>query len=359
MLQVRASETWAAGWFGVALWGVISVVVAAGGDLAILGARPVVWACLAVSAAHFTSSYALAYGREARTGRDGLSAHPFALVWGPIIMILAGVGIVAAAARGHEAAESAVRAGITGVLIMTIWHAIKQVYGVGRLGAALDGIHLGSREVTILRFGLYPLWITAAVALFGPNGHASIAGRSIGATILPAWVVSASRGIAVASVILMGVVLIGVCRRVRRVPGLLVAPYLAWSLWLLAPPATASLAIIPALHAIQYLVCVRRAEDASGQRSDGLVSRQSWWIEYVVGAAAIGLLLATWLPPILDRALGFGDADSTGMVVAVVFVGLNAHHYLIDAVVWRSGGRHVRAITGRSLPSVIGLGSET
>ena len=330
------------------LWCAVTIAVAVGHDPAVLRSSAVTWLCLAVSSAHFVSSYPLAYGAGARGEADPVRSHPVALVWAPLMLGFGAVAVIATSlAGGVDTTAPALRLAITGVLVMTIWHAVKQVYGVARLGAALAGIPLSHRTVMVLRFGLYPLWFSAVAALFGPGGYAVVGGYEVGASVLPGWFVSLVHGVAEAAAVALAVVLVHVCVRARRLPGLLVAPYLAWSLWLLAAPAAAPVVIVTGLHGLQYLVCVKRAEVATGRSEAGTLGRRTWWAEYVLGAAAIGVLVATWMPPVVDRALGFSVGASTGVVAAVVFVVLNAHHYLIDAVVWRSDGRHVRAIVGR------------
>ena len=61
------------------------------------------------------------------------------------------------------------------------------------------------------------------------------------------------------------------------------------------------------------------------------------------GAVAGGVLVGRYLPLFLNRStssLALPDVAAT-----MLFVGLNLHHYAIDASMWRSGGQHVRRIT--------------
>jgi hypothetical protein len=344
VMPVSAIETWAAGWLALVLWVMFVAVGPMGLDHLVPRSSLVTWVCLSIGAAHFVCSYPLAYGRSAREG--GLvRAHRVALVWTPAALAVAVVAIaVVAVSIGPGATQPMIGLGITGVLIMTTWHGVKQVYGVGRLGAGFAGIGLDTRTVGVLRFGLYPLWFSAVVTLLVSNGRGSMDGYFAGVTMLPTWAAPAARGVAVCSMIAVAWVLTTVCVRAGRVPGLLVAPYAAWALWLLAPPAAAPLAILPALHGLQYLVCVHRAERASHEAVTGSVNGRTWWPQHVLSAAAIGVLVLTWIPQALDRILGLNTAALPGVMVAAAFVVLNTHHYLIDAVVWRSDGHHVRSI---------------
>jgi hypothetical protein len=342
--DVRPVETWAVGWLAVALWCVFAAVGPMGIDVdAVARAGVLAWVCLSVSAAHFVSSYPLAYGRSAREF-GVVRAHPVALVWAPGLLAVAVVAVAAlSVVSGPATAAPMISAGVTGVLVMTTWHAVKQVYGVGRLGAALAGIRLAASTARVLRFGLYPLWFSAVVSLLASQGRVYAGGYSAAAAILPAWAPPAARAVAVCSMIVVACTLMMVCRRARRTPGMLVAPYVAWSLWLLAPPAAAPFVILTGLHGLQYLVCVHRAE-AADRLATGTLGSRAWWPQHVLSAAAVGVLILTWLPRTLDRLLGFDAEISQGIMVAATFVFLNTHHYLIDAVVWRSDGYHLHAI---------------
>jgi hypothetical protein len=339
-----AVETWAAGWLALALWCAFVAAAPMGFGRGVFESSVLTWVCLAVGAAHFVASYPLAYGRNARDV-GVVQAHKVALVWAPIGLAITVVTIaVAAVSAGPETTTPLIRAGVTGVLVMTTWHTVKQVYGVGRLGAALAGVRLGKRTVGVLRFGLYPLWFSAVATLFASDGRRLAAGYLAAAPILPPWAVSAARGFALCSMIAVAWVLATVCLRAGRVPGLLVAPYAAWALWLLAPPTVAPFVILPALHGLQYLVCVHRAENTSERNNTGSLNARTWWPQHLLSAAAIGVLTLTWIPHTLDRILGLNTAGSSGVMVAAMFVFLNTHHYVIDAVVWRSNGHHLRAI---------------
>jgi hypothetical protein len=55
-----------------------------------------------------------------------------------------------------------------------------------------------------------------------------------------------------------------------------------------------------------------------------------------------GLLLSTWMPGLLNNALL--SSDRPLLFSAVFFVFLNLHHYVVDAVIWRSRGELVRTM---------------
>ena len=120
----------------------------------------------------------------------------------------------------------------------------------------------------------------------------------------------------------------------------MVAPNVAAFLWLLVPADFATLTLaLGALHAVQYLACCSRVEVS---RATSLLTPTRWF-EMLGGAACGGFLLSNWLPSLLGRI--FDRPALPLMFAALFFVFLNLHHYIIDAVVWRSSGEVVRSIT--------------
>jgi hypothetical protein len=130
-------------------------------------------------------------------------------------------------------------------------------------------------------------------------------------------------------------------------PAMMVAPYAAAFLWIVFPTDLAASAFaLGALHGLQYLACCHRATKTRPARPNAWQSLR-WspvlrWIEVFGGAACGGLLLTVWLPQLLNRAVAIPDAPV--LFTAVFFVFLNLHHYLIDAVIWRSKGEIVRSM---------------
>jgi len=67
------------------------------------------------------------------------------------------------------------------------------------------------------------------------------------------------------------------------------------------------------------------------------------WLSLIGGALAGGLLMAAWLPSFLDSS--FASGATPGLYGSLVFIGLNLHHYAIDAAIWRHDGPHVARIS--------------
>jgi hypothetical protein len=336
ILVARGVDGLLVGWLATIVW----IAVFAAGRLGV--ATPadlsdVYWVGAVVTAAHFGLSYHLAY----RRGRSAVRARPVALAAAPLgLLLLLAVVVAVSLAAGAGATRPVTSALITSVYLMTTWHYVKQVYGVGRVGAAYAGVKLGPTEAHVLRYGLYPLWFLGAVHVLIRGSHYSLAGYSVGFGLLPAWTFSALHALVYASAVPLAVVLARITlRRGGRVPSLVAAPYVASFLWLGLPmnPVLTVLLLAP-FHALQYLAIGHRAEIATAEGEISLM----WWLNIFAGAACGGLLLSRWAPALLDSHLRAGDGPL--LFSAAFFVFLNLHHYLIDATIWRSKGELVKAL---------------
>jgi hypothetical protein len=341
VLVSRRVDSWLVGWLAVAVWvGALTVRwahVSVGVDLT----AQVYWIGAAVTAAHFGLSYHLAYG----LGGESVRARRTALVVVPIVLaaVLVSVG-VASLSAGVLTTRHVVTWSITSVYVLTTWHYVKQVYGIGRVAAAFSGVKLGKREVDVLRYGLYPLAWYGGVTVLVRGVNFSLAGYRVGIGVLPREVGSVLRVLAFCGAAAIAVVFVRIRRR-GPLPSMMLAAYLASLLWLAVPvSALLTVLLLAPMHAIQYLAIGHRAEVAVA-RSRGEEVSTSWWLNIFVAATCAGLLLSRWIPNLLDRWIG--TPNQPLLFAALFFVGLNLHHYLIDATIWRSSGELVRAVARR------------
>lgn len=338
VLVARRVDSWLVGWLAVAIWVGAYAVHVAGIRFGFNVVAPVYWAGAVVTAAHFGLSYHLAYG----LGPDGIRARRFALVGAPAALFLV-LGTLAAAALlvGTAQTRWVMTYAVTSVFVFTTWHYIKQVYGVARVGAAFAGVRLSKREADVLRYALYPVaWAGGALVLVRGANYAT-AGYLVGIGIFPRSVLEALRLLTIVGAVAIAVVFIRIRRR-GPLPSLLLAPYVAAFLWLAMPTSTLLLIVLLApMHAIQYLAIGHRAEVAVARGRDEPIG-VTWWLNIFVAAACGGLLLGRWLPMLLDN--WSGNASGSLLFAALFFVGLNLHHYVIDATIWRSSGELVRAV---------------
>jgi hypothetical protein len=304
----------------------------------------VYWAGAVFTAAHFGLSYHLAY----RGGAAAVRERPAALAYAPLALLAVLAGTVGVSlTAGPDAARAVTRGLITSVYLLTTWHYVKQVYGVGRVGAAFAGVRLGTRDVRVLRYGLYPMWFLGAANVLLRNGGSYLAGYHVGFGLLPAG----AHDVLQVLVLLSAVPLVAcfgsiALRRGGRVPSLMVAPYVAAFLWLGLPTnALLSLLLLAPFHALQYLAIGHRAEVAIADEAQvGL----AWWLNIFAGAACGGLLLSRWAPELLDAQ--FAAHSGPRLFAAAFFVFLNLHHYVIDATIWRSKGQLVKAVVRGRAP---------
>ena len=343
VLVGRRLDGWLTGWIAVALWMATALGNRVGHPFPSLGI-PWYWPAMVVSAAHFGMSYRLAYAAPTGGVRP---RRPAALTIAP--MLLAGVLVALIAVtinRGPGGTRGVTAALITTVYLLTTWHYIKQVYGIARLAARYRGVTLQPVEAGILRYGLYPLWFIGAAKVFTTGSVSRFGEYRLGLDLAPRWTLNAARFVAVICAIAIAVVIVRATRRCATRPSsLMIAPYAAGFLWIAFPTDYfAATFALGGLHGLQYLACCYRAESARTGRALSLFR----WTEMLAAAACGGLIMTAWLPGLLSRT--FGGPSVPSLFAAAFFVFLNLHHYLIDAVIWRSSGDIVRAMTRRPSP---------
>ena len=110
-------DGWLLGGVGVAAWLVVSPI-GFGDSLGPITGM-LAWAIAGVTAAHFGSSYHLAYG----TGVAAVKRNPVALGAIPLLLLLTSVGVAVAHASGAEAgAQSVIRVLFISVFTLTGMH---------------------------------------------------------------------------------------------------------------------------------------------------------------------------------------------------------------------------------------------
>jgi hypothetical protein len=343
-LVARGVDGLLVGWLAVGVWVAVWLGDRLGLDASFLDLSIVYWAGAVFTAAHFGLSYHLAY----RGGARSVRARPVALAYGPLALVaVLSCTVAVSLAVGADAARTVTSWLIASVYVMTSWHYVKQVYGVGRVGAAFAKLKLDTWDVRTLRYGLYPLWFLGGAQLLVRNGGSYLAGYHFGFALFPPGVRDGLRVLACASALPLIACFVRLAHRSgRAVPSVMLAPYVAAFLWLGLPtnPVLTLLLLAP-FHALQYLAIGHRAEVATADEAE---IGPLWWLNIFAGAACGGLLLSRWAPQLLDAQ--FAAQDGPRLFAAAFFVFLNLHHYLIDASIWRSKGDLVKAVVRGRAP---------
>jgi hypothetical protein len=347
VLVARRVDGWLVGWLAVVVWCVCSAAAYWNVVPSPSLTSAVYWTGAVITAAHFGLSYHLAYSG----GRPAVTARPVALLAGPLVLCaVLGSIVVISIHTGGASMVATTGALITSVFLMTTWHYIKQVYGIGRIGAAYAGITLATWDIRVLRYSLYPLWALGAAQVLIRHRTYDLAGFRYGFSVLPPDALPVLRVLAIGAAVPVVVMFLRLRARIGHwPPSLLVAPYVATFLWI-GLPATSGLMILllAPFHALQYLAIGHRAEIAVAV-TRGTQRGVVWWLNIFAGAACAGLLLSRWLPGLLDNQFGAGGGAL--LFAAAFFVFLNLHHYLIDASIWRSKGELVRAMMRKPEPA--------
>lgn len=343
VLVSRHVDGWLVGWLAVLVWLAAYASAHTGITIGLHVTVAAYWIGAVVTAAHFGLSYHLAY----RSGLPAVRARPVVLLVAPLgLLALLTLTVGISLASGTTSTARLTSTLITSVYVMTTWHYVKQVYGVGRVGAAYAGMKLSPWDVRVLRYGLYPLWFLGAAQVLIRGSGYNLSGFRVGFSLLPAGTLSLLRWLVFFSAIPVLAVFTRLGAREHRLPpGILVAPYVAAFLWLGLPPnPILTLLLLAPFHAMQYLAIGHRAEVAVAEQRPG-PHGVVWWLNIFAGAACGGMLVSRWLPQLLDAHLRHGGPL---LFAAAFFVFLNVHHYLIDASIWRSKGELVRAMVPRA-----------
>lgn len=353
VLVHKRVDGWLLGGVGVATWALVSPTLW-GGTPRVAGWLAGI--CLVIGATHFGASYHLAYGN----GWGDVRRHPVALAVVPVALLVATAVIATLQATGSEdLAGELVRDLLIVVFTLTGWHYVKQAFGVGMLTARSHGLRPSRSESLLWRYGLYPIWLVDVLRLYGEGRRTFYRGTDISVPLVPVGVQNGLRWVALACLMTVGISMIRVAHRAGTIPPLgLWGTYLAGGLWFLARPSFVATAVaLPAIHGLQYLACVHRAEvDWAVERKERQIP--TLWLSLFGGAAAGGLLASTWLPTVLDNSIA--TPALPGLFGSMLFVALNLHHYAIDATIWRSSGEHVKRIgRGPAVDAATAAGSSS
>jgi hypothetical protein len=246
------------------------------------------------------------------------------------------------------------------MFLLVGWHYVKQDFGVFTVLSARRGAHLAPRERTVILAHCYAAW---AFAWANPSTVAGVfeeKGIVYWSPAHPRLVELVTGAVLAVSTLALGATLFARWRRERRllpVGPLLVLLVTVWTWTVLSSVDPLLRYAIPALHSIQYLYFVwlmKRNEARSQEASFGPP------VAVRVGGLAVAALALGWFffhgaPTVLDGAFAphpkhGADPGPMGATpyFAALYVIVNIHHYVMDAVIWRRENpdtKYLRATT--------------
>jgi hypothetical protein len=304
------------------------------------------YAAYVINDPHFTVTYFLFYKdlkKRALSTEVPLAQRVRFVVAGFVVpVLLVGWGLGALTSRNAATLGWMIQL----MYVLVGWHYVKQGFGVLTVLSARRGVRLSVWERRAILLHCYAGWAYAWANPASPAGWFEERGIVYVGIGHPRWFEILASAVLAASVVAVTLVLVSRWRRERTmIPlaplfGLLVSIWL-WSIYSAIDPLVRY--VIPALHSIQYLYFVwlmRRNQARETQQSFG-ASVSSRLAVLALSAIALGWLLFHGAPAIADGAMArahrghpLGLLGATP-VLAVFYVFVNIHHYVMDTVIWR------------------------
>jgi hypothetical protein len=309
---------------------------------------------------HFAVSYQTFYqGFRAKAFGDGSDASLRAryIIAGIVVPVGLAAFLAAAIAAG-DAWLLGLAGNVMGFLVG--WHYVKQGYGMLMVDAALKRRFFTAAQKRVLLVNAYAMWAAAWLMVNAALAERALWGISSAAIPVPGPVLGGACAMALATTVCAIAALVQAWRGGGLPVNGVVAYLVSLYLWLLLIRANALwLAIVPALHSLQYLVVAGRyhvnrlkAEpDAAREDVAGGTPLARLWrarlprrlARFVVTAAALGFL-GFWGLPVVAAAFVPYDQAALGATAFLFafWVFINVHHYFLDSVMWRSRNPEVR-----------------
>jgi hypothetical protein len=246
------------------------------------------------------------------------------------------------------------------VKLVAIWspyHFSGQTLGISLVYARRAGLKIEKAERFALSSFIYGTFIAQTIRtetgrqMFDDSG---IPYPSIG---LPDWANTAAN----AWMILMGVLLVFLIarwcwRRKKLLPPIVLLPAATQFVWFVPGSNWQSFAeFVPFFHSMQYMLMAwsmqlkEKLDLTHVKPSPRYVMTESgrWWaINFFIGAC-----LFFFIPRLISRLFGIGEAFSTGIIVG----GVQLHHFFIDGVIWKLKRKTVSSPLMSTLSDMTGV----
>ena len=309
---------------------------------------------------HFAVSYQIFYrgfrGKAFGGADAGLRAR---YVIAGIVVPVALAAFLAWAIAAGNARVLGLGANAMGFLVG--WHYVKQGYGMLMVDAALKRRFFTAAQKRVLLVNAYAVWALTWLLVNAALAERTLWGIAYVSIPLPAPVLGAAGAVAFATTAATIGVFVQAWRTGAGLPMNGVVAYLvSLYLWMVFVRINALwLAIVPALHSLQYLVVAgryqvnrTRAETpaaADEPAATGPVARvlRTRFARRIAGIAALAValgFLGFWGVPIVAAAFVPYDEAALGttMFLFASWVFINVHHSFLDSVMWRSKNPDVK-----------------
>ncbi len=304
------------------------------------------YAAYVINDPHFTVTYFLFYkdvkNRALSTDVPLAQRVRFVVAGFLVPVLLLGWGLGALTARNPATLGWMIQL----MYVLVGWHYVKQGFGVLSVLSARRGVRLTPWERRAILFHCYAGWAYAWANPAAPAGWFQERGVVYVGMAHPRWLELGAAAVLAASVVAVVFVLLQKWRRERRMiplaplSGLLVSIWL-WSIYSAIDPLVRY--VIPALHSIQYLyfVWLMRSGEARERQAAFGASVSSRIVVLALSAIALGWLLFHGAPAVADGAIARAQrGQPLGLLgatpaLAVFYVFVNIHHYVMDTVIWR------------------------
>lgn len=234
---------------------------------------------------------------------------------------------------------------ISGMALLVGWHYVKQGFGMAMTDAALQRCWWPPEARNALLANAYVCWATGWVLVNTSEVGRSYWGYFSWQPRLPAEGVAAIAALCLLSTLRTALV---VARALRQMAGRQPRRALPWAgllayvvtlyLWtVFAASDPAYLLMIPFFHSLQYLAVVWRYQ-VNAWRAEGGAPGPGRPLRFLGLGIVLGAAGFWWAPVGLEALrTGLVDFDPKGpaLAVAVFWLFINVHHYLIDNVLWR------------------------
>ncbi len=227
---------------------------------------------------------------------------------------------------------------ITLYLIVVAQHATAQAYGIAMIYLRKSGLSLGLWQVKLVRAAFHSMMIAAIVRQFCPGAPAESLGvKTLFHPVFDLVTPLIFDGLAVAATASMFGMLIWECRKAKVPlhPGAALLTLSTLAVFTLGQSHYLALALAPAyLHGSQYLAVTTslllKQQKQQEQQKHYCAANLQDLCAYFGKLFSMGLAIYLVLPYGISR-LGFSTVDA----LAVVFLMVNFHHFVADAVIWK------------------------